>query len=715
MDLLQILWRRNQQQNGGQQQQQNIRQGGPPVRNYNNDHLHQQLQMQNEQSAQTPLRQLLDAVNMAILPHDLRLAALTEAAEFFDHQDKVKHDYELREGAANILYQKLSFALQQASGLRRSSSETGGYDDLNHKNETGDLSDNYSYGGIDAISSHRIRSSTNSSDVDNEISMIVNCLEMIHRASPMSIAYTWNEIGQDVLPIFVRTLERPFVKIKLAIERAEKEQSSGGVERAVQMAANREMKVAVQKMTKILAVYSLVPEAKVPIASFPGMLPVLVKIIDTRNMNRLIVHPVVKGSKAARKARQNNYSPDKNETDSSKDNRTMAFGANGIQGATSGSGLYMTESSRYNTIATLTNLAAAESNRMLMIGEPGLVEGIALVVHNERSDVARRCSALAIMNLSNGNREHVPELAGNELLLETLVLLLQDDEPETKRNAAVALFNVACADQNTVKLARYKDGVILEALVRLVSNDDASFGACDDTRTNAAEALFNMSCSAIEETTDRMANHSGLLESIAFTLRSTTANLDVKMYAAATLRRLSEIIHATKNCHAALLSALVKASSWSRTSCIAEAFLSQSKVEQNRRILVEHHGFLHAISKLSLTVGGAESDRVRSAAISTIVNLSKDPSILPVIAHHEGVMMALTRASYGTGVNNSSSNGVSFTQGTNTLGNVHEEEEKSDDGSFPSQGHNPTRMNQQDHNYEGREIQIALKALVDAM
>ena len=49
------------------------------------------------------------------------------------------------------------------------------------------------------------------------------------------------------------------------------------------------------------------------------------------------------------------------------------------------------------------------------------------------------------------------------------------------------------------------------------------------------------------------------------------------------------------------------------------------------------------------------------------------------------------------------------------LENVHEEEEKSDDGSFPFKGHNPTRMNQQDHNYEGREIQIALKALVDAM
>jgi hypothetical protein len=48
---------------------------------------------------------------MSILPHDLRLSSITQAAGFFDHRDRLTHDNELREGAANILYQKLAFAL----------------------------------------------------------------------------------------------------------------------------------------------------------------------------------------------------------------------------------------------------------------------------------------------------------------------------------------------------------------------------------------------------------------------------------------------------------------------------------------------------------------------------------------------------------------------------------------------------------------------------
>ena len=65
--------------------------------------------------------------------------------------------------------------------------------------------------------------------------------------------------------------------------------------------------------------------------------------------------------------------------------------------ATSGSGLYMTEAARFNTIATLTNLAALETNRMPMLREVGLLDNICRAVHNERSDVPKQCSALAIM------------------------------------------------------------------------------------------------------------------------------------------------------------------------------------------------------------------------------------------------------------------------------------------------------------------------------
>ena len=52
----------------------------------------------------SPLRQLLDAINMSILPSSLRLSSLAMAVEFFDHRDRSMHDVELIEGAAYVLY-----------------------------------------------------------------------------------------------------------------------------------------------------------------------------------------------------------------------------------------------------------------------------------------------------------------------------------------------------------------------------------------------------------------------------------------------------------------------------------------------------------------------------------------------------------------------------------------------------------------------------------
>lgn len=60
----------------------------------------------------SPLRQLLDAINMSILPASLRLSSLAQAVEFFDHRDRAMHDAELREGGAFVLYHKLGLVLR---------------------------------------------------------------------------------------------------------------------------------------------------------------------------------------------------------------------------------------------------------------------------------------------------------------------------------------------------------------------------------------------------------------------------------------------------------------------------------------------------------------------------------------------------------------------------------------------------------------------------
>ena len=686
---------------------------------------------QQDDNGSSPLTKVLDELNMSILPHDVRLAAILKASQLFDHRDRTKHDYELHEGASKILYQKLAFVLtlcvqsydEESRASSRSYDASSAYNmsagsgtgikfeasaravtgtgaganahiqglhinnnpmedeasavasmsmsephassamSMNMNNSstaTGTATGNMyipSNTNTSIASMQRMRSTRSScaSDADYEISILTSCLEMVHRASNESITSTWHSIGHEALPILVKLLERPFDKIQSLLAHAtQSNYSATMIDRNLAQAINRENKLSVQKITKILAVYSLIPEAKMVMANCPGLLTVLVKITDTQNINRMkTTRPV---SKRIQKRMSMNTNTSANDSgigsttmhmNASVDNINATTGANGINGSTAGAGLYMTEAARFNAIAVLTNLAAVEQNRMLMLSEPGLVDNIARVVHNERSDVARQCSSLAIMNLSNGDREHVPELAGNDLILDTIIKLMKDNDLETRRNAAIALFNVACADENTVKLVRYKDGIIIEVLMQCLSTyEDDENEINNDVRTNVAEALFNMSCSSIEETTDRMANHAGLLETLAIELRSPMGCKEVKLYCAATLRRMAEIIHAPKQSQLELLSALVKAQVWTRTPCIAEAFLSQAQHESNRHVMVGHNGLLNAMSKLALSIGRADSEKIRLTTVSAIEHLSREKGSREILSQHEGIMLAMTRASY---------------------------------------------------------------------
>ena len=689
----------------------------------------------------SPYRQLLDAINMSILPSSLRLSSLAQACEFFDHRDRAIHDAELREGAAFVLYHKLAFVLrlsrcgeidgemeERAKMMQEGRSGVSGGEGMTMegKDVTAGMSSSMNSKMMmnhqQTYQRHLVSSTQvqKQSEHDKEIAMICSCLEMVHRANPDAIAQTWDECGTEILPLLVSVLERPFQKIEAAVWNALYNQSmSGGggggavnnvpgsLERAVAMAVTRDQKLAVQKVTKVLAMYSLVPEAKSPMCTCVGMLRWLTRIIDTHNYNRVKPGTPAFGGSASRAASRatttassrvggslresmNSQMSEEQKKDSEKRLELASR-------ATSGSGLYMTEAARFNTIATLTNLAALESNRMPMLLEPGLLDNICRAVHNEHSDVPKQCSALAIMNLSNGDMDNVPEMASNDMVLETLLKLMREENPETRRNAVVTIFNIACSDLNTVRLARYRDGMILEALTELVGSDDP-VRLHDEARANAAETLFNMACSDISETTDRMANHAGLLECLAVVLRGEHTGLEVKMYCSATLRRMAELIRYPMIAQGALLSALVKAATWTSTDCIAEAFRAQAMVPENCVNMVHHHGLLNALSRLALTKGDdADVDKVRRAAVGAIELMSRQDEARALLAHNEGIIMALTKASYG----DDGSMRDSLTM---------------DDGTYDqSYGRLGGEEDEENASVQSRRIQLALKNLVSAM
>lgn len=213
----------------------------------------------------------------------------------------------------------------------------------------------------------------------------------------LSHAPSTHNSGIEILPLLVDVLERPFQNIERAVWTALQEKANvpGSLERAVAMAVTRDQKLAVQKATKVLAMYSLVPEAKRPMCQCEGMLRWLTRIIDTHNYNRVKPGAPVIGGMAS--AVNGGTTESVTEGDESDDKLRRAKRLELATRVTSGAGLYMTEAARFNTIATLTNLAAHEANRMPMLREPGLLDNICRVVHNERSDVPKQCSALAIM------------------------------------------------------------------------------------------------------------------------------------------------------------------------------------------------------------------------------------------------------------------------------------------------------------------------------
>jgi hypothetical protein len=103
-------------------------------------------------------------------------------------------------------------------------------------------------------------------------------------------------------------------------------------------------------------------------------------------------------------------------------------------------------------------------------------------------------------------------------------------------------------------------------------------------------------------------------------------------------------------CHDHLLRALTKATLWTKTCCIVEALAAQAMVAENRPAMVLHDGLLDALASLAL-LEDIGDEEVRNCAISTLVELTKEESLRETMARNEGVMTALTHATFARPMN----------------------------------------------------------------
>merc|ERR1712127_89259 len=65
--------------------------------------------------------------------------------------------------------------------------------------------------------SSKTSKSTRFSDADHEIAMICTALEMVYRASDHAISRSYQEIGEEILPLIIEVINRP---IRLSEEAA---------------------------------------------------------------------------------------------------------------------------------------------------------------------------------------------------------------------------------------------------------------------------------------------------------------------------------------------------------------------------------------------------------------------------------------------------------------------------------------------------------------
>lgn len=154
----------------------------------------------------------------------------------------------------------------------------------------------------------------------------------------------------------------------------------------------------------------------------------------------------------------------------------------------------------------------------------------------------------------------------------------------------------------------------------------------------------------------------------------------------------------------ALLSALVKAATWTNTDCIAEAFRAQASVSENCVIMAHHHGLLNALSRLALTRGEHEdTEKVRMAACLAIELMSRQDEARALLSQNEGIIMALTKASYGEEQQEFDHRMSKIVTGYQDASRRSSEEDR--DGE----------VSDDDMSLQSRRIQLALKNLVAAM
>jgi hypothetical protein len=517
-------------------------------------------------------------------PQDRRIVAITNACAEFDHVDEAKHNVELQQGAATALCKVLAAVPPHRN--------------LDGSSKGGDVSSTISGG-----------------DVDDEVRMIAAAMEMIFRGQPSYIQEAVDKCSLQLLPLLLTYLERA---------------ETGTMKHA---------EVSILNISKVLLYWSRVSELRVPMARHPGMLSALARVgTSALNPEARIV--------------------------------------------------------RARIIANLVN--ASDDNKRLMLAHEGLLDALLKTAHLDTHDQAREYAGIALMDLANASCNQVA-MAKNEKILGTLVkMVLMEEVAGTRESAITALQNLAYKKDIRIELVTFKDGIVLECLKKALSSDTH-----DKSRRRAGGCLTNLAC---DETADVMGNHKGLLETLAL-VSTKDESSDVQNRASMALTKLAASITVHMSSFPILLDALVVGSLSPMANSVSAVLRVKARDPENRLAMAQHKGILDTLAdtctnnaKASLSaswskrnldavkdrdnamraimhltnesknrktmctkpiltalVEGAnisdddilnnkQLEEIRDSAIRAIERLATETSIRSIMARHDGLLVAIAKA-----------------------------------------------------------------------
>ena len=323
----------------------------------------------------------------------------------------------------------------------------------------------------------------------------------------------------------------------------------------------------------------------------------------------------------------------------------------------------------------IANLANCEDNKIYFVEREGLLESILRIAALDLLDKPREYASLALMDLAASPANH-ERLARNDKLLGTLVkLAVVEKVPETREAAISALQNLAFCQANRMHLVTYSSGVVVEALKKAVSTDPVS-----KARRRASGALTNLAC---DETAERLANHQGLLETLAV-VSTKDDNGEVQSRASMALTKIATTITCTMPAYKTLLDALVVASLSDNKNSVSAVLRVKARDPENRKSMAQHPGILDTLADIcvsdglpkdcdnamralmhltneddnhkvmcqktvldALVVGAtfdADDGEIQESAIVAMERLATDYSNRPIMARHNGLLTAVAKA-----------------------------------------------------------------------